>query len=85
MIAEAKPATIAAAPEPIEAKDKAELGVDLYGFVMADAIYHFTRVDSDWSDTLRVTTIPTTSGQYGRDGDFVDSVRQSRLGIKGEA
>ena len=84
VIAEARPATIAAAPAPVEAKEEAGLGFDLYGFVMADAIYDFKRVDPDWSDTLRVTTIPTTSGQYGPDGDFVYSVRQSRLGIKGE-
>lgn len=60
------------------------LGFDLYGFVMADAIYDFKRVDPDWTDTLRVTTIPTTDGQYGADGEFVFSVRQSRLGLKGE-
>ena len=51
---------------------------------MADAIYDFKRVDPDWNDTLRVTTIPTTSGQYGSGGEVVFSVRQSRLGIKGE-
>jgi hypothetical protein len=30
-----------------------------------------------------VTTIPTQSGTYGNDGDTIFSVRQSRLGIKG--
>jgi hypothetical protein len=56
---------------------------DIYGFVMADAIYDFKRVDPDWQDTLRVTTIPTQGGAYGNNGDFVFSVRQSRLGIRG--
>ena len=54
-----------------------------YGFAQADAIYDFKRVDPDWEDTLRVTTIPTQSGTFGNDGDFVFSVRQSRLGVKG--
>jgi len=59
------------------------LSVSVYGFAQADAIYDFKRVDPDWEDTLRVTTIPTQSGAYGNDGDTVFSVRQSRLGIKG--
>ena len=60
------------------------LGFEIYGFVMADAIYDFKRVDPDWNDTLRVSTIPTMDGMYGEDGEFVFSVRQSRLGVKGD-
>ena len=45
-------------------------------------------ISSGWTptgqDTLRVTTIPTQSGAYGNDGDFLFSVRQSRLGVKGD-
>jgi DcaP outer membrane protein len=59
------------------------LSANIYGFVMADAIYDFKRVDPNWDDTLRVSTIPTQSGAYGGDGDFIFGVRQSRLGIKG--
>ncbi|WP_435215093.1 hypothetical protein ACMAY6_05360 [Luminiphilus sp. nBUS_16] len=55
----------------------------LYGFVMADMIYDFKRVDPNWNDTLRVSTIPTDAGQFGQDGEFIFGVRQSRLGIKG--
>ena len=61
----------------------APLSMNVYGFVMADAIYDFKRVDPNWNDTLRVTTIPTQSGTYGQDGDAIFSVRQSRLGVKG--
>ncbi len=61
-----------------------KLSVDVYGFAQADTIYDFKRVDPDWEDTLRVTTIPTQSGAYGNDGNTVFSVRQSRLGIKGD-
>ena len=59
------------------------LSAEVYGFAMADAIYDFKRVDPNWEDTLRVTTIPTQSGAYGNDGDFLFSVRQSRLGVRG--
>jgi len=61
----------------------APLSANIYGFVMADMIYDFNRVDPNWDDTLRVSTIPTQSGTYGQDGDFIFGVRQSRLGIKG--
>jgi len=79
-VEQAPAAVIAAKPAP---KKASKLTADLYGFAQADAIYDFKRVDPDWNDTLRVTTIPTQSGAYGNDGDVVFSVRQSRLGIKG--
>ncbi len=75
------PATASAAKPAARSPDR--LSADLYGFVMADTIYDFKRVDPDWQDTLRVTTIPTQSGTFGNDGDFVFSVRQSRLGVRG--
>ncbi len=66
------------------AKNAQKLSLNVYGFVQADSIYDFKRVDPNWEDTLRVTTIPTQSGAYGNDGDFLFSVRQSRLGVKGD-
>jgi hypothetical protein len=63
--------------------DPNTLSANIYGFVMADMIYDFKRVDPNWNDTLRVTTIPTEDGAYGSDGEFIFGVRQSRLGIKG--
>jgi hypothetical protein len=75
------PTTASAAAPAARAPDR--LTADLYGFVMADTIYDFKRVDPNWQDTLRVTTIPTQSGTFGNDGDVVFSVRQSRLGVRG--
>jgi hypothetical protein len=66
-----------------KASSSSKLSVDVYGFAQTDAIYDFKRVDPNWEDTLRVTTIPVQSGLYGNDGNFTFSVRQSRLGIKG--
>jgi len=58
-----------------------DLSMNVYGFVQADFIYDFKRVDPDWNDTLRVSTIPTSGEPYGGDGEFVTSVRQSRMGF----
>ncbi|MEM1154707.1 MAG: DcaP family trimeric outer membrane transporter [Pseudomonadota bacterium] len=69
--------------EPATPPSSDKLNVQVYGFAMADAIYDFKRVDPNWEDTLRVSTIPTQNGLFGNDGDMIFSVRQSRLGIKG--
>ncbi|MEP5763287.1 MAG: DcaP family trimeric outer membrane transporter [Halieaceae bacterium] len=78
----------AVAPEPAPDADTATgaldpLSVNIYGFAMADAIYDFKRVDPNWEDTLRVTTVPTRSGAFGEDGNFAFGVRQSRMGVSG--
>ena len=44
-----------------------DLSMTVYGFAQADAIYDFKRVDPDWQDTLRVTTIPTQGGADGNE------------------
>jgi len=66
-----------------EKKARTDISMEVYGFVRADAIYDFKRVDPDWNDTLRVTTIPSKSGTYGNNGESIFSVRQSRAGVKG--
>lgn len=74
------------APAPAvagKASTKPKATMAVYGFAQTDAIYDFKRVDPDWEDTLRVTTIPTQSGSVGNDGNFDFSVRQSRLGVRG--
>ena len=73
---------IVTADEYVE-PEKNPLSARIYGFAMADAIYDFKRVDPNWEDTLRVSTIPTESGTYGDDGNFAFGVRQSRLGVSG--
>src|SRR5689334_12527303 len=37
----------------------------VYGFVQADYIYDFKRVDPAWQDTLRPSRIPTVDGIFG--------------------
>jgi hypothetical protein len=74
------PAASGAAEEG-QALTLGNLTLNIYGFVMVDTIYDFKRVDPDWNDTLRVTTIPTRGEPFGGDGEFVMSVRQSRIGF----
>jgi len=72
------------APQATEAKPGPHL--DVYGFIQADSIYDFNRVDPAWNATLRASKIPVTcpgDAGCGRDGETVFSVRQSRLGFNG--
>jgi len=55
--------------------------VEVYGFVQADYIQDFDRVNPAWEDTLRPSKIPTTDGLFGDDGQASISAKQSRLGV----
>src|SRR5690349_4601260 len=56
--------------------------MDIYGFIMMDAGYNFNQIHPDWYDVVRPTKLPTVKNQYGTDGNFFFSVRQTRLGFK---
>jgi outer membrane DcaP-like protein len=55
--------------------------IEVYGFVQADYIQDFDRVDPAWTDTLRPSKIPTVDGLLGEDGQAYLSAKQSRLGV----
>lgn len=55
--------------------------VEVYGFVQADYIQDFKRVDPAWMDTLRPSKIPTADDVFGEDGQASISAKQSRLGV----
>jgi hypothetical protein len=59
-----------------------EAGFELYGFVMADAVYDHSGINPDWGDAARPTRLESYDGQYGEKGNFFFGVRQSRVGIK---
>jgi outer membrane DcaP-like protein len=61
--------------------DKDKPKVEVYGFVQADYIQDFDRVDPLWTDTLRPSKIPTVDGLFGEDGQAYLSAKQSRLGV----
>src|SRR5262245_26876649 len=62
------------------ADDKSK--IDLYGFVMLDMGYDADSVNPDWYDVLRPTKLPAFADEFGQDGNFWASVRQTRFGVK---
>ena len=64
------------------AADKGTL--EVYGFGQADAIADFKQNDPNWYDVNRPTKLPSFEKQFGENGRFYLSPRQSRLGVKGE-
>ena len=57
--------------------------MEIYGFAQADFIYDFKQVNPDWYDVLRTTKLPSYANEFGADGHFWASVRQTRFGVKG--
>ncbi len=61
-----------------------EPSLDIYGFVMMDAIYDFNRSHPNWTAALRPSRIPVVcpgDPGCGKDGETTFSVRQTRLGV----
>ena len=56
--------------------------VEIYGHAMLDMGYQAKQNDPDWFDVVRPTKLPSFDGEFGDDGNFFSSVRQSRLGVK---
>jgi len=86
LAAPAVPGVPAAAAVAAETKTLSGAYLDVYGFIQADGIYDFNRVDPAWNATLRPSKIPVTcpgDPGCGQDGETILSVRQSRLGFKG--
>lgn len=55
---------------------------EIYGFVMMDIGEDFKQIDPDWAETMRVTRLPKFADEYGHDGRFFTSVRQTRFGTR---
>ena len=73
-------------PDPGETAppDIGQFKVNYYGHLQTDSIYDFKRVDPAYESTLRPSNIPTQSGTFGDDGRFIQSVKQTQVGFKGE-
>jgi outer membrane DcaP-like protein len=69
-------------PLPPAPPDKPEL--EIYGFGQADAIVDFEQNNPDWYDVNRPSKLPAFHHEFGRDGHFYLSPRQSRFGAKAE-
>jgi hypothetical protein len=57
--------------------------LDVYGFARMDAGYDFKQNDPDWFDVMRPSKLPAFKDQFGDDGNYYASARQSLLGFKG--
>ena len=78
--ARAEPAAHQQTP-PADAKPTLEI----YGFAQTDAIAEFNQNDPNWFDVSRPSRLPSFANQFGEDGHFYVSARQSRFGVKGQA
>jgi hypothetical protein len=56
--------------------------LEIYGFAMLDIGHDFKQIDPDYSDTMRVTVLPSFEDQFGQDHRTFAGVRQSRLGVR---
>src|SRR5580765_5104945 len=77
-------ATPAPAPAPATpaATTQGRSSMTIYGFAMLDLGTNFKTINPNWSDTMRVSKLPSFAGQYGEDVSTFAGVRQSRLGVK---
>ena len=60
----------------------AKASMEVYGFAMLDMGHNFKPINPNWSDTMRVTKLPSFDRQFGENHNTFAGVRQSRLGVK---
>jgi hypothetical protein len=56
--------------------------LEIYGFGQADAIVDFKQNNPDWYDVVRPSRLPAFAKEFGEDGHFYLSARQSRFGAR---
>jgi hypothetical protein len=56
--------------------------IEIYGFGQVDAIADFNQNNPDWYDVNRPSRLPNAPDQFGQDGHFYMSARQSRFGTR---
>jgi DcaP outer membrane protein len=50
------------------AADEPKPKLDIYGFVMLDMGHNFKTINPNWTDTMRITRLPSAEEQFGKDG-----------------
>jgi hypothetical protein len=55
---------------------------EVYGYILTDGGYNFNSIDPDWFDVMRPTKLPRYKGEYGPEGNYFISVRQTRFGVR---
>ena len=79
---EAQPGAGDPASTSTQAKPDAKPSFEIYGFAMLDIGHDFKQINPNWTDTLRVTKLPSFADQFGHDNNTFAGVRQSRLGVR---
>jgi DcaP outer membrane protein len=69
-------------PKVLVQAESAKPSLEIYGFAMLDIGHDVKQINPNWSDTLRVTKLPSFEDQFGRDTNTFAGVRQSRLGVR---
>ncbi len=75
-------AASASAQTPAPAVQEQKPSLEVYGFAMLDFGQNFNQINPNWFDTMRVTRLPKSEDQFGKDGNTFASVRQTRLGVR---
>ncbi len=65
-----------------QAQPASKPSMEIYGFAMLDIGHNFNTINPNWSDTMRVTRLPSFGGEFGKDNNAFAGVRQSRLGVR---
>ena len=78
---------VAILPGRLHAQDPSQAtqtkpSAEVYGFAMLDIGHNFKTIDPNWFDTMRLTKLPSSPGQFGEDNSTFAGVRQSRFGFK---
>jgi hypothetical protein len=69
-------------PAAAQAASQDKPSFEVYGFAMLDIGHDFKQINPNWSDTMRVTKLPSVEDEFGRDHNTFAGVRQSRLGVR---
>jgi hypothetical protein len=78
----AAPAPATAPATPSQDAQAKKPSMEIYGFAMLDIGHDFKSINPNWSDTMRVTRLPSYDGEFGESNNTFAGVRQSRLGVK---
>ena len=75
--------TLSILPAMVKGQEEVKVKtMEIYGFIMMDAGYNIDQIHPDWYDVVRPTKLPAFENEYGTNGNFFFSVRQTRLGFK---
>jgi hypothetical protein len=58
------------------------LRLEIFGFAQGDIGFDFARMDPNWFDVVRPTKLPSTPDEFGKNGHFWASARQTRFGVR---